>query len=265
MKLAWLTDLHLDFVGASAVEKLLAEISAAEPQAVLITGDISNSELLAKSLTSLASLNQLPIYFVLGNHDFYHGSMVRVRKSVQELTRELPHLIWLSERSVVKLTSNTALIGHDSRYDLRYGDFRNSQVSINDASSILDLFGLARSEFQRRCEALADEAARHLESALSEAAAAFREVIVAVHVPPFAEVASLRGKPLDNYTLPFYASKVIGETLLRIAQMYPSTQFLVLAGHTHSSAKVSPLPNLRVQVGSAEYGAPKIESFITVS
>jgi Icc-related predicted phosphoesterase len=41
MKLAWLTDLHLNFVGRNSVEGLCATIGASNADAVLITGDIA--------------------------------------------------------------------------------------------------------------------------------------------------------------------------------------------------------------------------------
>ena len=39
--------------------------------ALVVTGDIAESPTLRSALTSLATLTERPVYFVLGNHDFY--------------------------------------------------------------------------------------------------------------------------------------------------------------------------------------------------
>ena len=36
-----------------------------------------------------------PIYFVLGNHDYYFGSIDKVRKAVKQLCQERPNLHYL--------------------------------------------------------------------------------------------------------------------------------------------------------------------------
>ena len=78
MKLIWLSDLHCEFIGAFQLRAFVGEIVAEKPDAVLITGDISNARLLEYYLGLLAELLQCPIYFVLGNHDFYLGGFAQV-------------------------------------------------------------------------------------------------------------------------------------------------------------------------------------------
>lgn len=70
MKLLWLTDIHFGF---------LARLAEQAPQAVLLGGDLSAAPRLAEDLESIGAALQVPIYFVLGNHDFYYGSIKKVR------------------------------------------------------------------------------------------------------------------------------------------------------------------------------------------
>ncbi|MFO0866970.1 MAG: hypothetical protein U0744_20400 [Gemmataceae bacterium] len=44
MRLAWLTDIHLNFVDRPGVETLLRELRDACPDAVLIGGDIAEAD-----------------------------------------------------------------------------------------------------------------------------------------------------------------------------------------------------------------------------
>ncbi len=74
MKLLWCNDLHFDFLephGVASFAKILAEASA---DAILISGDISLSARITADLEEIARHVPDPVYFVLGNHDYYGGA-----------------------------------------------------------------------------------------------------------------------------------------------------------------------------------------------
>ncbi len=76
-RIAWMTDLHLDFVeDTHQIERFCENIVTLNPDAVLIGGDIAIAVTLEESLLTLAKYLRRPIYFVLGNHDFYKSSSV---------------------------------------------------------------------------------------------------------------------------------------------------------------------------------------------
>jgi predicted MPP superfamily phosphohydrolase len=58
-----------------------------EADCFAITGDIGEARSIERYLRLLESSLQRPIYFVLGNHDFYHGSIVLVRERVRNLCK----------------------------------------------------------------------------------------------------------------------------------------------------------------------------------
>lgn len=91
-RVVWLTDLHLNFVGSERVEQFLDEIIATESTAVLIGGDVGEAETVATYLAQFDSRLKRPIYFVLGNHDFYKGSIPRVRDAIRQLCCEHSNL-----------------------------------------------------------------------------------------------------------------------------------------------------------------------------
>ena len=110
MKFAWLTDIHLNFC-PGRLQELLDRLDTAEPDAVLIGGDIGEAPDVIGYLKQFATLDR-PINFVLGNHDFYRGSIRQVRASVEDLCRRVENLHYLPSAGVVKLTPDAALIGH---------------------------------------------------------------------------------------------------------------------------------------------------------
>ena len=52
----------------------------------------------------LAELTAVPVYFVLGNHDFYRGSIASTRRVVGFVVSDTPGLVYLSHAGVVELT-----------------------------------------------------------------------------------------------------------------------------------------------------------------
>ena len=92
MRLAWLTDLHLNFVTPGHVDRLCRAVGVAGADAVLLGGDIGEAPDVEEQLEGLDGRLGLPVYFVLGNHDYYRGSTSRVRAGVEALCARAPRL-----------------------------------------------------------------------------------------------------------------------------------------------------------------------------
>ena len=75
MRAAWTTDIHLNFLKEKRRKVFFREISAQNPDMVFITGDIAEAPTLSFHLQEMAECIQKPLYFVLGNHDYYYGSI----------------------------------------------------------------------------------------------------------------------------------------------------------------------------------------------
>ena len=87
MRLAWATDIHLDHANEAARRKFCESVNE-QADAVVIAGDIAESRILGASLTMLADLIVRPVYFILGNHDFYRGSVTSTRRVVGYVVSE---------------------------------------------------------------------------------------------------------------------------------------------------------------------------------
>lgn len=263
MKLAWLSDLHLNFVGRSAVEGLCSAINASGADAVLITGDIATSTNLSRYLEFLADKLKRQIYFVLGNHDYYGSSIRKVNADVAFVAEKHPNLVWLSRSEVVELSPDTCLVGHEGLADGRLGDPEGSQVVLNDYIHIEELCQPTK---KRRLEVqgmLGDEAARHLEKQLA-GAGKYENIIVALHVPPFAEACWHEGNNTDDNFLPHFACKATGVVLKNFMMRNPKVYLTVYCGHTHSEGYADILPNLIVVTSGAEYRNPRITDMINI-
>src|SRR5579863_7779106 len=108
MKLCWSTDIHLDFLNAGGIEGFTRKLEDSGADAFLIGGDIAKAGSIERHLRSLEARLLRPVYFVLGNHDFYVGSISKVRAAMKRLTDGSRLLRWLPAAGVVGLTSTTA-------------------------------------------------------------------------------------------------------------------------------------------------------------
>ena len=84
----------------------------------------------------------LPIYFVLGNHDFYWGGIARFRAGVTAQFARSPRLTYLTQAGVVALTKETGMVGQDGWSNGRLGDYARSGVLLNDYRLIEELAAL---------------------------------------------------------------------------------------------------------------------------
>ena len=264
MRLAWLTDIHLNFLNAQQRRDFAESVAEQAPDAVLIGGDISEAHDLAGHLKEMARWLERPIYFVLGNHDFYRGSFDLVQSIARRLSQDEEHLTWLTEAGVVELTAHTALVGHDGWADARFGDFESSDVILNDYFLIDDLSGLGRSALRNKLQSLGDAAAASVEANLSQAIEIHRDVILLTHVPPFREACWYDGRISDDYYLPHFSCGAVGRALEDIMATRPDRHLAVLCGHTHGSGEAQIGENLHVLTGEARYGLPTVQRILEV-
>jgi len=256
MRLAWLTDIHLNFVPFDERQRLYSSIAA---DGVLISGDIAEAPGVGEMLLEMKRMLDVPIYFVLGNHDFYRSSFADVHARMRALTANLTNLIWLTDSAPQLLSDNTAAIGEDGWADGRLGDYANSRVMLNDYFLITDFIGLSPSARLTLMNRLADEAAAKVSKKLREACSLRRRVILVTHVPPFRESCWYEGKPSNDEWLPHFASKAMGDAIVDVMDGHPANELLVLCGHTHGAGIVQIRPNLMVKTGGAVYRRPEIQ------
>jgi len=264
MKLIWLSDIHLEFLGAVQARSFINEVVALKSDAVLITGDISNARLLEFHLGLLAELLPCPVYFVLGNHDFYLGSFVQIDSLVKTMCSRYPNLIELGHGELIRLGTDTVLIGHRGWADGRAGQGTRSRIRLNDSQYISDFRGLDAHQIFALMNELGDDSARYISEIMPKAYTESQNIIVATHVPPFTEAALYQNKPSDPAYAPHFVNVAMGRAILECAKAHRHQSIAMLCGHTHHRAVYSPLANLRVDVAGAEYNDPKVASVLTI-
>jgi 3',5'-cyclic AMP phosphodiesterase CpdA len=264
MRLAWLSDIHLNFLAAPAAERFFAAVRETGADAVMLTGDIGEARSVIPWLERLDDALQRPIYFVLGNHDFYGGSIAAVRAAAADLQQRRPNLVYLTGNAVVQLTPATALVGDDGWADARLGKYETSFVMMNDYRLIEELAPYSKRERWAKLNQLGDEAANNIRRLLPEAFEKYPNVLLATHVPPLREACWHEGQLSDDEWAPHFTCRAMGDAILETARRYPQRTVAVYCGHTHSPGICHPAPNVTIYTGGAKYGEPAVQEVIEV-
>lgn len=276
---AHISDIHLDHLNSEAQVVAFAQtLIAQSPTAVFLTGDITVANGLVYHLMVLEREMQRPIYFVLGNHDFYGSSIDKVREEMKNLTNSSQFLRYMPNMPYIALSKDTALVGHDGWYDATAGDPVGSQFMMTDwyaiqdfvkhsggkgavqSGRLLDKTGLIMLSRQ-----LAKASVDHVFEGIKQASKHHKKIVVLTHFPPFVEGHIYKGKRGDGHALPWYTNQAMGAMLISAAKTFPNISFTVLAGHTHGKAEFHPASNLVLHVADAEYGSPKLNAIIDLT
>ena len=269
MRLIWATDIHLDFItdedeirSNKNLDTFCSQFDSKLADAVIISGDISTGHVLINHLSKIERRIDLPIYFVLGNHDFW-GRSFSLRQNIAHLCMSSERLNYLSSLDYIRLNDSTFLAGHDGWYDGLYGNPSTESFVMNDWTQILDFqetnfFGsYSLNSILSICRKEALLATQHVANSIKSILSRYKakKIVIVTHVPPFKEhVDSTRGPKKSLY--PWYASKTMGDMLLSAAKNNPSVKFEIFCGHVHSRHDEQILSNLTCRSGHAEYFDP---------
>ena len=259
MRLVWCTDVHLNFLPEKGISEFASRIRAEFPDltGVVLSGDIAECPTFAALLEEFQAGLQVPVWFVLGNHDAYDGSVAEMKAKAHAITNPMVH--YLVKKRLVELAPGIALVGHDGWYDARNGEPLRSNVILNDFFAIREFSGHWGSSILSIARRIADASAEEARGLLEEAIAkGYKTLFFATHVPPYALSSWHNGDISNASWLPWMSSRAMGEMLDEVLGAHPDVSVTVLCGHTHSSGKYQRAPNLTVLTGHSEYGSPRV-------
>jgi len=257
-KIAWFTDIHLNFLLSQQYAIFLRLVETTDAEAIILTGDVGEAHSVASYLRDLDRVWQKPLYFVLGNHDYYFGSIRQVRAAVEILCRQKPELIFLTLSEVFELAPGIGICGHDGWGDGRAGNYERSRVEMRDYQVVEELAGHTKVARWDVLKKLGDEAAEHVRRVLPMALAKYDRVFFATHVPPLREACWHEGRISDDHWSPHFTCLAMGQALLEVMRDFPAKQLTVLCGHTHGAGECRPAPNIEILTGGAIYGVPEL-------
>ena len=270
-RLAWLTDPHFDHCEQSEylIENISKKANDAQVDALILSGDISSSKKLVYHLSVLERTFQKPIYFVLGNHDYWGSDIETVRKTVLSTAGYSSYLKFLTRSSYVALSKSTCVLGHDGWYDAYLGNAMSSQMGLNDWDRIYDFiktFGRqTREETIKVSRELASQSLSHIKECIKAAAKYHNNIVIVTHVPPFIEACRYGAEPTQFDALPWFCNAQLGNLLRVAGDSYKNINFTIFAGHTHFKGEHHIAKNIHCYVGASTYGKPDIQEIVNLN
>lgn len=255
-KFLWLTDTHFNLASLWSRWKFARCMDAESPCGVFLSGDITTGSRLTQDLYWLARHIDCPIYFVLGNHDYWGKSIAESHAELRDLCAEAPNLIWLTDKGPVQLSEDIAVIGAEGWYDAAYGNpwwvrFTADWFMVEDFRR-LPGHEARLSAFQR----LAAESAECVADKLAAALGSYKTVYLVTHFPPWVEATRDVGTFMEQFWLPYNVNAVLGRRLEAVMRHRKKRRLVVLSGHTHVPNLIQVSRNIQCFVGEASYTRP---------
>lgn len=247
--LLWATDLHLNYFSDEYIINFAKSIKEQYKSAsgLIISGDISIGTRLEKDLKNLLYGIQLPIYYVLGNHDYWYLSFNEIDKICSNLDKY--NGLFNLNKCVIDIGDDKIISGFNGWYDCRLGSINNDYF-MNDWVKILDFANKNPIEISQNRSFLSfGFKERILKNDYIN-----KNIIVVTHFPPFKTL--IKNK---NDIKCYYGSSDSGLILNDLKPFFK--KIICLCGHTHSKAKLIK-DNLYCYVGEACRGKPSISGFV---
>jgi predicted phosphohydrolase len=253
-KYLWFTDTHMDKVKPWTLVLFFMRVLKEKPKGIFLTGDISNGLLVDWHLRLLATIIRCPIYFVLGNHDYYFSSIEKIHNKIRKLCRKFPNLIWMRDAGVIHINEETALIGTDGWYDADNG--KPEYLKFTFDWMLTKDFRKLPSMVERIAawKELADQSAIDLTAKLEAAfEQGYKTVYVLTHVPPWKEATRDVGSITEKFWLPYNVNLRLGRAIEKVMLKHKTKHVTVLAGHIHTDCWIHVSRNIECKVSRAKY------------
>lgn len=253
-KYLWITDPHLNNLLPWQKYSFNSIIKKEQPTGIYLTGDISNGIWIKYDLKMLAKIG-VPVYFVLGNHEYFWSSIDAIHNKVRKVCDQYKNLIWLDDRDVVEINEETAVIGTRGWFDNDLGAPKWLRWKF-EPWIIKDFVKLSFKDQQLKFKELAGDSCRQIEVKLNMALEkGYKTIYLLTHFPPWTEVSNSDGM-MNWFWLAYNSNPKLGQTIEKI-MVGRKQRVVCLSGHTHHPEYVRISRNIECQVGEANFiGVP---------
>jgi predicted phosphohydrolase len=226
-------------------------------EGLVITGDLTIGTWLKEDLEIISRVFKHPVYFVLGNHDYWYSGFKKIDDYTKSLN--LPNIHYLGNGSVT--LNDVTLCGCDGWYDGRNGKI--DRYLMNDFL-LIDEFKLqiAMPNDDWYLSMMKIRAKQQVEILTKQLQNTSDKVIIATHIPPYPESARYKKQKSSRDFLPFYTSWITGNVIDQFAKQNPNKQIVVLCGHSHCEYTYKRFDNLVIHTAFAEYRDPQLAGLI---
>jgi len=264
-KFLWYSDTHFNRSLFLSKTRFVNHIKKEGPKGIFLTGDISCGLFIKSDLEYFAKNIVCPIYFVLGNHDYYYSSFNEIHDQMSWLTKKYKNLIWLTKSEPIELNEEVCLLGTEGWYDSSLGNYQYIKYTTDwfliKEPRRLPSFQDRIDFFRTKANDSVDFIVKHLDKLFDK----YKTIYFLTHFPPWKEATRDQGTFLEPFWLPYNVNNRLGKKIEELMSGHKKRNIIVLAGHTHSSSHIRISKNIQCIVSDAKYfGQPKTENHIYI-
>jgi len=265
MRIVWLTDIHFDFASDRDRKSLVSRVRKAQPDMILVGGDTGEANTFRAFLEQIHEGTGKPLYFVLGNHDYYGASIKAVKNLCKRMDLKPDGIKWLPMHGPIDASTeanSVGVLGEGGWGDHTRG--RLGRMTLRDYEQIKELQCHDPRDKTSVVKALGECAADRLLGKLRDAVHRFDHLVIMTHVPCWTGSAWHEDQRSDKWAQPFFVWGQGGDAILEVAEANPETRFTVLSGHSHSGGIYTPLRNVVAVTAPARYRYPSIAQIMEI-
>jgi predicted phosphodiesterase len=154
MKLRYVSDLHLELINPSLINKFIEQIVPNENEVVVLAGDIGNPysqnyDIFIKYINK----NFKKTFIITGNHEYYNNN-----KTIEETNNFLKD--YFKQYSNISFLNNTFEYYEDYCFigTTLWSNIKNPEYKINDTNAIKDLDYIKYNSYNQKCITFLEEA-----------------------------------------------------------------------------------------------------------
>lgn len=253
------SDLHIGITNERAVERLIDDVIALKPDAIVVAGDLGEPMKDFVACLDLLAPATCPVGILAGNHDLWIDDQNAGVDSAEYYYKRLPAavrqrgFVWLEE-DPLRLPDGVAIAGSVAWYDYsrraaQYNNWRDDQFAkakynVNQDAKYIK-WQYSDPEFAR----IVGDKLIHQLTELEEDRN-IRDVLVATHIP--IHPSQFVPMPADNPVADvFFGNLTLGN---RVGAFRKVTA--IVSGHTHRGVVPTVLGSLTVATIASDYHAP---------
>lgn len=247
MKIALISDTHWDKCDTLTWQKKMAALMRLEVEALVHCGDIAEPPTLLAALDFWEAEANFPMYFALGNHDYYGKHIQSQQRFLRRWCGDKRRVHYLS--SLPGLSNQASiLMAIDSWYDAYGITGEQSERFFFDKAFIKDFETLNCGQIIDLLKSLWQQQLQELSAKVEQAIGlGISSINILSHIPPL-QVKQRALFPRQKEAMGLFTSQLLASQIFKWAEAHSAIDWHLICGHWHIETQYKLSQNCTVHV-----------------
>lgn len=230
MKVYYISDLHLEFLNSSKIEKIIHKMGKHSDDILILAGDIGNpfSSTYKTFLQTISTMFE-KVFIILGNHEYYGNYIFATEQYFKKVCKEC-NVVGLINESV--LYNGYKIIGSTLWSNV------TGRSSINDTEKIIGMTKNIYNKMHQEC----------VNYIMSELDPTYKMILILHHLPSYSLIDPKYKKGVYVELNEWFATNIIEKIPIEIHQHLCA----IVYGHTHTE-RITMVENIQTYCNPIGY------------